>query len=399
MKKKFISLLVIAVIMTVTACKPVVKDTEERRNYDFESDYSKIADDDTHVRLDINNSVSVDADITSVKEGDKCGKVYDYERDYARVIDSSKLAERINALYGEEIVLTSNIIDTYTDKYCDELDAKIIQDGGSITYNRDPDTVSAGSYVGALSGLEFSFPQAAITERVDRLRKCTDQALELIQDTSIYKYSNDFQFYHVDDDVYNQWEKMYEEEPDRAAYLREALDGKELFYVRILPKLEDDEQKLISMVCPLGIYAAGEENLYDEKRVGLSWDDDSIWSYTESGIDIVFDSNMEIVVLQVSDRINYDTDSGDETKILSSKDIVKLIYDKFSKENGSNHIKITEISLNYTPQICGKNDDGTYKIKLAPIWCVKYYVSYSETAGEYKYYYYSAFDGSIFYGE
>lgn len=368
MNRKMVVLFCLAAI-TLTSCKPVSsseknvsmdKSTEKEDTQNFEDVYSTISEEDPHITIDLYENVHMDADVTPYEKYSAGLGLYDYtqnsqEGERNLVEDIPSMLDRLNGYYGAEILKENNIRGNAA--YF-EFSAK----GFPVPY-MDADSVY------------YKLPESRM-EDTSQLQGKVREVLDILEGAADFMVCTKYECAYISEAVYRQSEELHSK---LGAHVDLSSCNNEKFYfVTVRAGIDDIGIIFSGLNFPLEAGKKISDNVVVEA--------DSICAYTECGYKFVFDENMKLLYGSIMQMISYQADKVSETEILSSKDMVKILYEHY--QNSAKEVNITDMQLYYTA--LPTDDNETVKFQLAPVWLVQ---TYTEGEGWYSKEYYNAVTG------
>ena len=355
MVKKQILLLTAAAVLLLTSCKSVTSDngqataakktqTEEQQTVEnFEEAYGRIGEADTHLTLDLNEKVHVDADVTEYAAYEAGAGVYDYalisDGDAAVVENTADILNQLNTYYGAEVLKENDLLGN---------------SGTAFSFSREEKLSS----VGHLESLCYRLPVSRMEEDAV-LKEKTDEVLNIFKDIIGFSICTKYEYSHITEAVYKQSDQT--DAVTGAKIDLSGLDNEEYYCVTIRPALGQNIP-----VISLGISPEVQEGQKLPDNVISRYG--TIDLYDTTYCSLVFDKDKNLLSFEVFQGINMEQTPSQQVKILSGKSMLEVLHEHY--KTADKKTEIVDLKLCYAAWDNGTDENGIEKYQLIPVWQV-----------------------------
>lgn len=395
MKKRDL-MLILTGICFLTACAPVTKkqtDTNMSGKTDgFEETYDKILDSDTSIKIQLTDKVSMDGEVTPRSEyADTMGiyncRILTEEEDSARAqgISSEKLIDWLNGYYGEMVIDESEVF---------EGEGNVLESDKLINYMANVEfNVNGVLDTMPMSVVSFNLwenlPSSRMDGETEELRASVDEFISRFPEIFVGHYSPDYQFFHIDDSVYEDAEALAEKSMYDSCLVSLKPEQKEYYAVIIKNGFSEYDIPGISLRDSIDIYDSNHPEYYPDN---LYPDETQIFGPDINSLCFLYDKDKKLIHFRNLNWSYFEQEAADSVNVISAKEMIKKLQEQYTKNPPKNNIEISEIRLTYAVQYMGANENGVHQYCAAPAWEVSYYEDthnyyqadcYSATTGEY----------------
>lgn len=362
MKKRVIALFCL-IVFSLTACKPVTSDKadekkEEQTIQNFETAYQAISKTEEHIKIDLYKNVHMDADVTPYSAYSEGVGLYNYSinpqnGEIKMVEDTSQVLDKLNNYYGKKVFQETDLLN----------DSAYFQFGEHFGYD-------ASAYY-------YNLPMLRVTNNL-KLEEAVKDVLTMLEGIADFDICNQYECIYISEEAYRQAEEL-SADPSFDSFFR-SLNNKNFYFVTV----RGGKNTNIPIIST-GLSFSIKESVVPDNMINMG---DSMYVDTRQTYEMIFDENINLISCRIFQFIYSQEDKTDTVKILSSKEMVKILYDHY--KNAVKETNIKEMKLYYTVLCTGIDENGLDKYQLAPVWMV---LTHEKDEGWYGREFYNAITG------